>query len=134
MTISTRAVSLFVSFSLVLLGALSCASFHSREDLDIAMGKHHIDLRWGRLENAAQRVKPEMRAAFLRSWAEKAGQIELQDIDVAGVVVHEGGDTADVIVNMTWIERSTMQVKTGTVTERWLRTDQGWLLEKPAEL
>jgi hypothetical protein len=117
-----------------LLLVTSCASFHGREDLDIAAGKHHIDLRWGRLENAAVAVMPEKRAAFLESWAKRAGQIELQEVDVAGVVMAPDNASADVIVNLTYVERETMMVKQATMTEHWLRTADGWFIDTFTEL
>ncbi len=103
-----------------------------RNDLDLTLSKHHIDLRWGRLENAAQAVTPAMRAEFVRVWSERLAQTELQELDVVGVVVAENGDKADVIVRVTTVDRSTMTVATSTVTESWLRTDDGWQLAKPA--
>lgn len=106
----------------------------TRDDLQEASAKHHIDLRWGRLENAAQRVTPEMRGAFLTSWAQRMGGIELQDIEVTGLVIGEAGDTADVIVTVTFVERDTMSVRTAVLPEKWVRSDGQWLCSKPAEL
>ena len=38
------------------------------------------------------------------------------------------------MVNITYVERATMSVKTEAVSERWIRTDSGWIAEKPAVL
>jgi len=46
----------------------------------------------------------------LTSWAQRVGQVELQDIEVTGMAISEDGDTADVVVAVTWIERDTMAV------------------------
>lgn len=105
---------------------------YGRNDLDLTLSKHHIDLRWGRLENAAQAVTPAMRAEFVRVWSERFAQSELQDLEIVGVVVAEGGDKAEVVLRVTAVDRTTMTVTSKTVTERWLRTDDGWQLEKPA--
>ena len=48
------------------------------------------------------------------------------------MLVAEGGDKAEVVVRVTAVDRTTMTVSSKTVTERWQRTDDGWLLEKPA--
>ncbi len=100
---------------------------YNRDDLTIDLAKHHIDLRWGRLENAAQRVTPELRGPFLTSWATRLSGIELQDVDVQGMVFVDD-DTADVVVAVTYVERDTMAVRTVQIPERWLRTDDGWRL------
>ncbi len=107
---------------------------NSRDDLQEASAKHHIDLRWGRLENAATRVTPDMRGAFLTSWASRLGAIELQDIEVTGLAIDESGNSADVVVTVTFIERDSMSVRTAVLPEKWIFQDGRWLCEKPAEL
>lgn len=125
--VSSAATAAFLTLS-------ACASLHGRDDLDVEVFRHHNNLRWGRLANAAIAVKPELREAFVKDWAARSGVVELQDIEVAGVLMDPQGAFADVVVNITYIERDTMQVKSVTATERWARTDAGWLVEKPAEL
>ena len=112
----------------------ACKHAYNRDDLTVTLSKHHIDLRWGRLGNAALAVKPEMREAFLKTWTARANTIELQDIEIAAVVLSPDEDTADVVINVTFVERDTMTVKTEALTERWIRTDDGWIAEKPAVL
>lgn len=112
----------------------ACAGLASRDDLDIAMGQHHIDLRWGRLENAATRVAPAMRASFLQTWAARLQDVELQDIDVTGVVMSEDGGSADVVLTVVFVERAAMQVRSVQLTERWTRGADGWTATTPAVL
>jgi hypothetical protein len=64
----------------------------------------------------------------------KTNTIELQEIDVSAVVVTPDGDAADVVVNITYVEKQTMTVKTEVVSEKWVRTDDGWFAAKPAKL
>ena len=128
-----RSVSLAVLVACA-FGAGCGKHVYNRDDLTVTLAKHHIDLRWGRLGNAALAVQPEMREAFLKTWGARTATMELQDIEVAAVVVTPDEDAADVVVNITYVERETMSVKTETVTERWVRTEHGWLAEKPAVL
>ena len=107
---------------------------YTRDDLQLDLTHHHIDLRWGRLENAAQRVAPDLRRAFLASWAQRIGQIEVQDIEVTGMVISEDGNSADVVITLTWIQRDSMAVKVANLPERWVRTDAGWRCNLVAEL
>lgn len=131
-----------VRSSLVVLAALlplivvdvGCGRhLYSRDDLTVDLAKHHIDLRWGRLENAAQRVAPDMRGAFIQTWGQRLQGLELQEMEVAGVALVDE-DTADVIVVVTWVDKTTMGVKTVQLPERWIRTEAGWRLATVAEL
>ncbi len=125
------AVRVVVVVALVLGVACGRHGF-GRNDLDLTLSKHHIDLRWGRLENAAVAVVPTMRAEFVRVWAERLGASELQDLEIVGVVMADDGDKAEVVVRATMVDRASMKVVSATVTETWLRTDDGWRLAKPA--
>ena len=107
---------------------------YGRDDLDVSLFQHHNNLRWGRLENASLTVKPEMRGAFMTTWAARMLQFELQDVEVAGVSIAPDGDSADVVVTVTYVDKGTMTVKTGTFNEHWLRTDAGWLADKFADV
>ena len=127
-----RAVVVAVAAALISVGS-GCGHFYSREDLAADLAKHHIDLRWGRLENAAMRVVPEMRGPFLQVWAQRLGAVELQDMDVAGVAMIDD-DTAEVVVVVVYINKLDMSVRTVQVPERWKRTDAGWMLASVAEL
>jgi hypothetical protein len=111
---------------------LACGKHaHGRDDLDLAVMQYHIDLRWGRLENAATKLDPPLRAEFLRTWAERMQVAELQNVEVVGVTVDEAGDRADVVVMVTVVQRADMAVNNLTLTEVWLRTDAGWRCTQP---
>lgn len=123
-----------VSCLAVLALAAGCAGMASRDDLEIAMAQHHIDLRWGRLENAATRVTPAMRAAFLQTWAARLQDVELQDLEVAGLAMADDGGSADVVVSVVFVDRATMQVKSAQLTEHWVRGADGWTAATPATM
>ena len=116
------------------MGSAGCGRhLYNRDDLTVDLAKHHIDLRWGRLENAAQRVDPQMRGAFVQVWSQRLAGLELQDMDVAGVALIDE-DTAEVIVVVTYVDKGTMGVQTVQLPERWVRTEAGWRLATVAEL
>ena len=125
-----------IAFAFVfLVVALACGKhMYTRDDLDVSVFQHHNNLRWGRLENAALNVKADMRPLFLQQWASRMQMLELQDIEVAGVALSPDGDGADVVVNVTWVEKVSMTVKTSAVTEHWARTEDGWIVDRPASL
>ncbi len=119
---------------LIALGAACGKHMYSRRDLDVDMSRHHLDLRWGRLGEAGTRVHPDMRAAFLQDWANRAAMYDLQDIEIVGVAEVQDGDGADVVVKLIYVDRATNQVQQATVTERWARTDDGWRVVRPIEI
>jgi len=115
----------------LVLGA-GCALPQTRDDLDREVALHHIDLRWGRLENAAVRVTPAVRGAFVQAWAARLRDLELQEIDVAAVTLSADGQAADVVVAITFVDRATMQVRTAQLAERWQQGPDGWRATTPA--
>jgi len=115
------------------LGGACGRHLYNRDDLTVDLAKHHIDLRWGRLENAALRVTPELRGAFVQTWGQRLQGLELQEMDVVGVAMMDD-DTAEVVVVVTWVDKASMAVKTVQLPERWVRTEQGWRLATVAEL
>ena len=117
-----------------MLATSSCGKhLYSRDDLTVDLSKHHIDLRWGRIENAAQRVMPEMRGPFVQVWAGRLQSLEIQDLEVVGLALTDE-DTAEVVVAVTVVDKSTMGVKVMQFPERWTRTENGWRLATVAEL
>ena len=128
-----RVCSVAVVVTLI-AGVGACGKhLYGRDDLDVTVFQHLNNLRWDeRLGNAALTVAPDMRQAFLSTWTARLRQIELQDVAVAGVSMNPSGDGADIVVNITYVERDTMTVKTTAITEHWVRTDDGWLADKPA--
>ncbi len=131
-------LSVFVS-SLAVVAALTSSTvgcgrhLYGREQLTEDLAKHHIDLRWGRLGNAAQRVLPELRGPFIQVWSQRLQSLELQDMDVVDVAQLDE-DTVMVVVNVTYVDKLSMSVATVQFPETWKRTDTGWLLSTVAEL
>ncbi|HEY4221556.1 MAG TPA: hypothetical protein VGO62_09440 [Myxococcota bacterium] len=110
-----------------------CAHMYSKDDLDVSLFQHHNNLRWGRLDNAATTVSPELRTSFLSTWAARQQTLELQDVEVQGATLTPDGAAADVVVAITYVDKASMTVKNVTMIEHWIRTDDGWLEQKFAD-
>lgn len=113
---------------------VSCKHAYNETDFSIALAKHHSNLRWGRIENAALMVDPKLRAAFVAEWIGRQKTIELQEVEVAGMTTSEDGDVADVMLRIVYVEKDSMSVREVVVPEQWRRTSDGWLAVKPATL
>jgi hypothetical protein len=129
-----RVQTLMLALAMTTVVGAGCGRhLYGREDLTVDLAKHHIDLRWGRLENAAMRVNPELRGPFVQAWSLRLAELELQDMDVIGVAMIDD-DTAEVVVAVTYVDKATMGVRTIQLPERWVRTDDGWRLASVAPL
>ena len=126
-----RAVVVLVVGSV--LAGCAAQEMDRQRDLNVAISKHHVDLRWGRLPNAATHVHPDLQRAFVEDWAKRFAKIEMTDVDVLQVA-HTAEDQAEVVVKFTWIERDTMRVQEHISTERWVREDGRWIAVRIAEL
>lgn len=102
-----------------------------RGDLDVAMSKHHVNLRWGRVPHAARHVHPEMRDAFLEDWRKRLSEIEISDIDVLEVYDDPATATAEASVKVTFVEKSTQRLRETVHNESWEFIEGTWLLIKP---
>ena len=132
---SRSAPIVWLILALALSASLGCGKqLFTRQDLDVEVTKHHINLRWSRIENAALAVHPDLRTAFIEEWSRRAKTVELQDIDVLSVVVDDSQDAARVQTSITWVDRATFALRTTAALERWTRTAEGWRATLPLSL
>lgn len=122
--------------ALLLLGAACGRTLYGREDLEHTLSKHYLELRWGRIANAAGQVHEELRPAFVEDWEKRAQGMQLQDLEVVAIEEADDGESAVVTVRMSWVEESTMRLFSAKATQKWVRTEEGWraaeLLEVPS--
>jgi hypothetical protein len=121
-------------FATAIVGSACGKHVHTRQDLDMEISKHHINLRWNRIENAALNVHPDLRTAFIEDWVKRSQEVELQDIDVTSVVVEDDDDHAKIRANVTWIDRASFALRQTSIIEKWVRTDDGWRVLTPMVL
>ena len=120
--------------ALAVVALSSCKHAYNETDFQIALSKHHNNLRWGRIENAALVVEPQLRTAFTAEWLARQQTIELQEVEVVGVTQSEDGDAADVLLRIVFVDKDSMTMREVVVPERWKRTSDGWLATQPASL
>jgi len=133
-TLLNRAIFLVCALALVPLAGSGCQTAREvtqRGDLDVAMSKHHVNLRWGRVPHAARHVHPQMRDAFLADWGKRLAEIEISDIDVLEVYDDPATTTAEASVKVTFVEKSRQRLRETVHTESWEMIEGTWLLIKP---
>jgi len=119
----------------LLTSTLACQTAQTisrRGELDVALSRHHVDIRWGRVPLAARYVHPDLQSAFVEDWEKKTKNIEITDVEVLQVFELEEGRSADVVVRFVWIERSSQSLREATITEHWEEIDGAWLITKLA--
>jgi hypothetical protein len=120
-----------------LLGPAGCCTtatkISERGELDVTMSRHHVDLRWGRLTNAARFVHPDLRAAFVEDWTRRLRRVEIKDLEVVNVF-QTSDDVAEVTVHIVYVETRSQRLLEHTSTERWELTDGYWIATRVAEL
>ena len=100
---------------------------YGKDDLSTTAGKHYLDLRWGRINAAANRVHPDLRANFIQDWATRGKDVEIHDMEIIEVTVDEDGDNATITLIVNWVNNSTMTMEQSTINQKWQRTEGGWL-------
>jgi hypothetical protein len=124
-----RALLLCLSLSFVSLSpfAVGCGKhLHGKAELEDTVGRHYLDLRWGRLGNAALRVHPDMREAFVKDWSARTAHMELQELEVVDIAFDPKTDSAQVTLALAWVDKGAMMLHQQTVVQKWIRTDEGW--------
>ncbi len=107
---------------------------HGMKELQEATHYYYNDLRWSRLSAAAARMHPDIRESFVADWTERGQELQLQDLEIVDMQDDLEHDKARVTLLVSWVERSSMQLRSATVTQTWLRTDDGWMAADTLEL
>jgi hypothetical protein len=121
-------------FALVALSStMACQTAQTisrRGELDVALSRHHVDIRWGRVPLAARYVHTDLQGAFVEDWEKKAKEIDITEVEVLQVFELDEGRAADVVVRFAWIEKSSQSLREATITEHWEEIDGAWLMTK----
>ncbi|UJR86761.1 Hypothetical protein I5071_88620 [Sandaracinus amylolyticus] len=86
------------------------------------------EVRWGRVDLAAQRVAPSHRAAFVASHRAWGSEVHVADADVTNMDLGLEGGRAASYVNYSWIDEHTMELRATTVRQIWRGENEGFVL------
>jgi hypothetical protein len=85
-------------------------------------------LRWRRWDEAALRLPPGRRDAFLETHEELDAELRIVDYEIERVRLAPGSTTATVQVKYTWHLDSVGVVHDSIVEQRWRRVNRAWFL------
>lgn len=113
------------------LGASGCIFQHMTPERQLTDQAYAIndEVRWARVDLAAQRVDPEYRATFIASHVEWGTNIQIADCDMTNVTFEDGQTQATTLVAVSWYDQRTMEVNASVVSQHWHMTENGFQLD-----
>lgn len=122
---------LFAGLACLWTACAATEDMNRERDLRTSVSRHHLDLRWGRVPNAAVYVHPDLQPGFIEDWTRFSERVDLTDIDVQQILESGDGRQATVVVRMSWIDRASQRVETAVLDERWELLDDGqWVVTR----
>lgn len=111
----------------LLVTAWGCTSLISdpldrRGQFEDTQAKFTQYIRWGKFEEAARFVDPEMREEFM-SCAPEFSDLRFSDYEINQIAIQEGLQSASVDVRYTAYRLSLPVERTVALTERWTRDE-----------
>ncbi|MDQ3033692.1 MAG: hypothetical protein M3Y87_14840 [Myxococcota bacterium] len=86
------------------------------------------EVRWGRVDLAAQRVAPAHRRQFVRSHRGWGANIHVADADVTNMDLGLPDGRAASFVTYSWFDERTMELQSTTVRQLWRGEGEGYVL------
>ena len=118
---------------LVALLASGCIFSHlspQRRLMDQAHA-YNDEVRWARIDLAAQRVHSEYRGTFLVSHGRWGSDIQIADADMTNMTFEEEGEGATTLVRYAWFDQRTMIVQATVVSQHWRSEgDESFVLDR----
>jgi hypothetical protein len=84
--------------------------------------------RWARLDLAAERVSPEFRARFVGSRRGWGRRLQIADVEMLDLRLHDDGDHATSEVEVSWYALTTMTLHSTVLRQQWEKEGMGFVL------
>lgn len=117
-----------VFFAVALSGCMLIDHVRPENRLSDHVHQLNDEVRWGRIDLAAQRVSASHRSAFLAQHRAWGRNIRIADVDVTQLEVGLPEGRAASTVTYAWIDERTMDVRTTSVRQTWQSTGEGFVL------
>jgi len=105
---------------------------YHQDDLRAAAARHHVNLRWGRIPNAASALHPDLQAAFIQDWETRTQQVEIKDIEIVDLFIHEDQSQAVIQMEITYLTKDTLVMNSYSTSEKWRFVNERWTIVQPA--
>lgn len=121
---------------LVCGGLLACGgSLKRSHDLNYDVRAYNEGVRWAKLPQAATRILPSEREAFLDEREELEEELRIDDFEIMRLkMVGKGQDYANVQIKWTWhLDRQGI-VRSTTSRQKWRRYGSRWIMLREAHV
>jgi hypothetical protein len=119
---------LLFAASLVLCAGCFIMGYSTVEQVTQAAREYNNDVRWWRLEQAAEHIPPVERTRFIERRAILEDELEIADYELTGLTVDKKKETAVAHVEYTWsLKRHGLVEKTST-QQVWERQKGQWVV------
>jgi hypothetical protein len=108
--------------ALVVAGALACGGTSGQQiaKAQEAMVDLNAHSRFGRMEVAAEHVKPSEREGFLKRRTGWGSTVQIADSEIVGLQVGQGAkDEAVAYVRLSWYRVADGELRSTTVMQKW---------------
>ncbi len=87
------------------------------------------ETRWGRTDLAAHRVVPRFRGRFMTSHRGWGRTFHIADTEVSALTLTDEDMSATSLVEVSWYDLDTMEVRTTVLRQHWVKTESGFMLD-----
>src|SRR5690606_1549595 len=122
--------SFLLAFALVCSALAGCIFQNLSPTQALSDQVYHLndESRWARLDLAVQRVAPAYRQTFVDLRRDWGRHIAIADTEVSALVLAEDMESATSRVEINWYDQRSMQLRSTTLRQRWIKTEGGFLL------
>lgn len=124
----TRHAVLPVALAGILAGCMMIDSISPQVRLSDQVHQLNDEVRWGRIDLAAQRVAAAHRADFIARHRAWGSDIRVADADVTNMDMDLGDGRCASYVAYSWIDERSMTLRTTTVRQIWRGEGEGFVL------
>ncbi len=115
---------------LLLAGCFGAMGYSTIEQVTTAAREYNNDVRWGRYDEAAKHVPPDVRQRFIDRHSSLDDELEIADYELTNIDIDKKKQTADARVEYTWTLRRRGLVEKTTTRQRWERRDGDWVVAR----
>lgn len=126
----TRHAVLPVALAGILAGCMMIDSISPEVRLGDQVHALNDEVRWGRVDLAAQRVATAHRADFVARHRAWGNEVRVADADVTNMVMAAGEGECASYVSYSWIDERTMELRSTTVRQLWRSEGEGFVLTR----
>ena len=124
-----RALVLVSALALTTLSGCLLQNLSATRQLTDQVYALNDEVRWARIDLATERVAPDYRPAFLAQHRRWGHDVQIADSDTTHVQISDDMESATSLVTLSWYDERTMELHTSVVQQRWVKTDNGFMLD-----